>query len=881
MPSVEPQAARQERMPIVTAFLHRGGPHRKPAWWWLSMALALSLLALSGPAGAAAPTGFNKCSSCHSNPPLLPNGSNMVPVGAATADTAALRTKMRDKEQPAGTFPMKVLADSAALTDDILGNIRLYLIDVRDGAVSPAAGPFGDGIVGAGTPTQIDFTITNERREEASFASGPASDSADFPVVGGTCLTPGLKLKPFLNAALEQDPAASCTVSVRFTPASTGDKTGFLAFTLNTRTGVVPAARSLPLSGRGLLPIEVTTTSLVFTASTTKAPLSDTRSVAVTNNIGASIRACVKADTDSPQYSHPEDYKISSPPAGGDGCSVLDPPGTGFDITFKPKASGRRNARLEVQRLDAGVPTGTVFPVHLLGGQEHVAVANADSLFDGLEVEVTNHASVSRSVAISSWGNGNLAFNGFSITPAGQTDYTLAGTGCQALAELPKYTGDPAPTCEVTVRFDPTEAGPRAATLMLDTNAGPVALPLKGTGMFAPRLVVKEGIDVLASGATVAFGEQTFGGFYPPRTIVLHNIGTADDLALSLPASWPAGVVAVPGAGCSGVLPAGSDCRLDLSFVPASASTVLDVTPVIRSRAAGAATWIDFALHLSGRGVAYEKPALVWRDLAEQALGELQFGETAAGRQTLKTVRLRNSGPGGIELMAVNAIGPGASHFTVALGTCTPAALVLPAKLYEGGSCDLVIGFAPSGAGAKAATLQVISSGSVTAGLVVRGTGVAPVGTSLTLSPDTMAFAEVEAGARSAPQSVTLAVAGSAPLNVTAIEVSGPFAVQATSCPTTPFVLAAGSACQVEVVYAPTAEGSDTGSLSVAVDGLSPTEAALSGEAAPEADVSSGGCSIASGRSPADPTLWLLLLGAVAVLMYRWRDAKRRGRGSP
>jgi MYXO-CTERM domain-containing protein len=50
---------------------------------------------------------------------------------------------------------------------------------------------------------------------------------------------------------------------------------------------------------------------------------------------------------------------------------------------------------------------------------------------------------------------------------------------------------------------------------------------------------------------------------------------------------------------------------------------------------------------------------------------------------------------------------------------------------------------------------------------------------------------------------------------------------------------------------------------------------ALSGEGAEKPDLSSGGCSIASGESATDPTLWTLALLAALVLLYR-RQARRR-----
>ena len=74
------------------------------------------------------------------------------------------------------------------------------------------------------------------------------------------------------------------------------------------------------------------------------------------------------------------------------------------------------------------------------------------------------------------------------------------------------------------------------------------------------------------------------------------------------------------------------------------------------------------------------------------------------------------------------------------------------------------------------------------------------------------------------------------------------------------------------VTFLPQAEGSAAGQLQVTTD-ASPAsrEVALSGNGAAKADLSSGGCSIASGDAATDPTLWLLVLLALAALLYRRR----------
>ena len=67
-------------------------------------------------------------------------------------------------------------------------------------------------------------------------------------------------------------------------------------------------------------------------------------------------------------------------------------------------------------------------------------------------------------------------------------------------------------------------------------------------------------------------------------------------------------------------------------------------------------------------------------------------------------------------------------------------------------------------------------------------------------------------------------------------------------------------------------KGAATGMLRVSTDTSSAAkEVALSGSGQAAANVSGGGCSIVSGDTLADPTLWVLALLAIAALGYRWR----------
>ncbi|HEY2684752.1 MAG TPA: choice-of-anchor D domain-containing protein [Steroidobacteraceae bacterium] len=80
------------------------------------------------------------------------------------------------------------------------------------------------------------------------------------------------------------------------------------------------------------------------------------------------------------------------------------------------------------------------------------------------------------------------------------------------------------------------------------------------------------------------------------------------------------------------------------------------------------------------------------------------------------------------------------------------------------------------------------------------------------VSPSSLAFGNVVVGTTSAAKTLTLTNSGGAPINNVVVTVTAPFSQSGGTCAAT---LAAGSACTINVVYAPTATGGSTGSVTV------------------------------------------------------------------
>ena len=554
-------------------------------------------------------------------------------------------------------------------------------------------------------------------------------------------------------------------------------------------------------------------------------------------------------------------------------------------MRFAAGAVGPRNGALTIRRVDAGGTTlGGTTTVQLQGNPGALATVNRSSLFDAPAdpgVEVDNNNLLERTVTLFSQGSSPLPFNGTSFTISGPSsgEYTLAGTGCQALASLPASTGGVPPSCDLTVRFNPSDVGRRGpATLNIQiVGANNNSVLLNGLGIRGPRLAVRRGAVSLASGDMVQFGTQTIGGVYAPVALTLSNGGTVGDLEVQLPAAGSVpGFTVTAGAGCATLAPAAS-CTVDVRFDPAAAQAY--ASPLaIGTRPAGSAAAFDIlTLDLRGQGAAGAVPVLSWTDTTGTPITRLDFADTDLGTPRTSRVRLYNDGPGGVTLQFSNLVGLGASSFVLETSDCA-----VGKTLFEKTSCEIGVQFAPATPGAKAASVQFAGGAGavpvVAPLLAASGTAIgSATPATLLVSSTSVAFPDTVVGSATTPIELRLSNTGTRNLAVTDLQATAPFDVQMATCTAVPFVLAPGAECRVTVSFRPSGEGTSLGTLRVTSEGdPAVREVALSGSGEAAADVGGGGCTIGSGTSLLDPTLWLLVLLAACTLV--WRRPRRAPR---
>jgi len=136
------------------------------------------------------------------------------------------------------------------------------------------------------------------------------------------------------------------------------------------------------------------------------------------------------------------------------------------------------------------------------------------------------------------------------------------------------------------------------------------------------------------------------------------------------------------------------------------------------------------------------------------------------------------------------------------------------------GTCTINVTFTPTASGVTTGVLTIPSDepGSPNTVTLVGVSGSATNSSgSLTVSPSSLSFGDVDAGSTSSAQAVTVTNPGTSAQTISSVSVSGQY-TQTNTCGSS---LAAGASCTVNVTFAPTSGGTQSGTLTI--DNSSPT----------------------------------------------------------
>ena len=633
--------------------------------------------------------------------------------------------------------------------------------------LTPAAFNFGNQLVNTTSATK-DFTLGNSGNSPLTITS-ISTTASDFTLTSNTC--------PTSLAA-----SASCTVTVSFTPAAAGSRTGSLSVMSNAASSPNTAA----LSGTGTQPGLSAPASASFTDQTV-GTTSSPKAISVSNNGTAPLNV----GTPSITGANAGDYAISGntcsgPIAVNASCSI--------SVTFTPGATGSRTATLGIPSDAPGSPKNVSLSGNGVTAPSYALQASGTTDFGSRLVSsppsaaqtitITNTGTAATTVANVAKGGSNPG--DFAVGTDNCTSHSLAVNG----------------TCTISFTFKPAASGNRSASVTVNGGSNPAGTPanftLTGVG-------TQPGLSVPA---TASFADQVIGTASAQKDVIITNSGNAG-LNVGTPTILGANAAdfsPLAGNTCTTTLAPNGTCKISIVFKPGAAgarSATLNIP-------SDAPTSPDHVT-LSGNGVA--------ANFSIQASGSTDFGNQPRNTASAAhVITITNNGNVAITVTGFTAGGSNPGDFAKSADNCTSQ------NLAPNASCTVSFSFTPAANGSRSASELVGTNHAGTStSFPLTGVGTEP---GIGLNPTSLVFDNQSVGTTSAAKTVTLSNSGNSPLTITSISASGDFA-QTNNCPAT---LAASANCTINITFAPIAAGSRSGSIAVMSNApSSPDSVSLSG----------------------------------------------------
>ncbi len=586
------------------------------------------------------------------------------------------------------------------------------------------------------------------------------------------------------NCASTLAASSSCTISVTFSPTSTGNLQGYVTVTDNA--GNNPQKASLSGTGNPTPPVaSLTPSNLVFsnqpiTVSSSAQPIQLTN----TGSGSLNISSIAITGTNAGDFGQTNNCQASL--TGGLYCTI--------EVTFTPTAAGTRTAAVSVTDNASGSPQSV--PISGSGQLAPLVTLSPSSLtFPNINV---GSSSAPLTVGLQNTGTATLTVSSIALyTGANASQFSIGNNTCITTLAI-------SASCSFTVTFSPTQAGSDNWYISITDNAynSPQSLTLTATGI---------GAVATPSQGSLIFPAQAIGTTSVSQPITLYSQGNVALSISSITASTNFGQTNNCPTGTA-TLAVGANCTINVTFTPSTAGT-LTGTLAINDNEFGSPQTVA----LSGLG----SGAVV-----QLVPTTLSFNNQATGSTSApQTVTLTNTGN---QTLSITSIYTNDGEYAIVNNLCgsTLAALA---------SCTLQVTFSPSTTGSRPASLFFSDNAPGTPQAVpLSGTGTAAPLVSLSFS--SLGFGTQNVGTTSSSQNVILTNTGNAPLTISAIAFSPPSPanfLQTNNCPVSPSSLAAGGNCTFTISFTPTAVGALSASIVITDNAAtSPQSIALSGTGA-------------------------------------------------
>lgn len=732
-------------------------------------------------------------------------------VGGAAGDSSSCGQLFLLTTPPGGTPPTDTIAALQVLAlNPALNTSQLFVLSTSSGPFQPqltvAPSNFRIQLVPAGltvlqiSPSSLSFPTTAVGFPATALPIMIRNSGSTSVAISSIAIT-GANAADFAqtnNCVSSLFPSGTCTVQVTATPSATGTRNASLVITSNSPDSPQFAALSVVGEAPGAGPVTISPTTLSYT-------LGGTVQDVTLSNLGSTplaIKSITETDTNSPPRPA---FSIV-----GNNCGTSLPAQSVCTISV---------ASLLTQLNSTEQPfvyTGTLTVVDdAETGPQTAALTSANTgLFQGTTVNgvvsfPANQNGYQQTVT------GVLYESPSYYTTAPPVSLALAGQDPGDFSDTVAQVGPSEPGCNpsisgnpcllFTFNFTPTAAGIRTAKAII--NQGNQYLLLTGTGV-GPGPSFTLGSPSISLSSALPSAPDPHGNDSASVPLTITNTGTT---TFSFSASFSganASLMTVSAGNCTSVAPQAS-CTATVGFNSATVGTFT------------ASLTVKDANSTFSRSIPITANASYWPVAVSPSFlqFDLQALNTTSAAKTF-TLGDLNGYPLGHALTVALA---SPSNFVLTQGSTCPASLTQ--------ACTLAVAFSPIQAGniSEFALITDQVSGYTTKLQLIGSAGSSAV----SLSSSFLQFPLRATGTTSIPMSVIVTNTGVANLIISSIGLQGAINgnfTQTNNC--TAATIPVNGTCTINVTFAPTATGMQTGQINILSNTLSGMDfIALSGTA--------------------------------------------------
>jgi hypothetical protein len=551
---------------------------------------------------------------------------------------------------------------------------------------------------------------------------------------------------------------ASCAIQVAFRPTRAGSRSGQLSIAVNISAGTL----SVALSGTGEAPAAVNLNPTTIDFGQVKVG-STSKPVSVTAENSEASPVAISSVTVSGPFVLAANACGNASFAANSDCQL--------QVEFAPTVTGPVTGALTIVD-DAGTQS---VQLNGTGAAPPTDTLSATSL--NFASTIIGQKSAAQNVTLTN--SGDLALGTITVSGTGPFQVT---SNCTAV--LPAHS-----SCSLAVVFAPAQSGAQAGSLSISDaiNAGQT-VALSGIGLLPPV------ISVSPTGLT--FPAQQVNIASSPATLTVTNSGGAAMANVGFQITGTAAGSFSTGVTTCGVkLDAGTSCTVQVLFTPATSGGAAAILTISSSTEGVNPVTIP----LSGTG----------QNAAGLNVNPAQLSFPAQDLNlpsTAQTVTVTNTGGTPATGLSLAVSGP----FSLAQNTCGTS-------LAAGSSCTTGVIFTPRSRGELTGVLTASAPG-LTTPATVSLSGIGGLTGAVRITPSLVNFPMTGVGTSST--AVTLTIANSSAgveLDNVHLAVSSGFKTGNTTCGES---LPAGASCAVDVLFAPSAMGSQSGTLTLTSDEL-------------------------------------------------------------